>query len=303
MSLADKAETLRTQLGLEPGAVVGIIEQASTQLGLGDELRGMSLAAKADACLSQLGVTAPVVSAVEIVAEPVPVMAMAVEALPMTVSSNHAPAYSGYPSSHAPAVVSSNYAPVYGGYPSSHAPVAEFGGGHAKSPTAPLVQQMARSGGAASEKHMSAQRLELSLASHPSQAIVDNGTCFLPWVPCIPFLFCACFGDLSLGPEIKAMKVDWNPDPNAANLTYADGCGQHIHVGWGKYEAENEVTGFGCCCPTIENESFTLYSDGTIRTRPRPDLAIGLTGDHWRLCLVDASSPRRLVFKRVLDGR
>jgi len=123
----------------------------------------------------------------------------------------------------------------------------------------------------------------------------------LPWVPCVPFLFCACFSEYGLGPEHKAMKVDWNPDPGAGNLTMADGCGQHVHVGWGKYEPENDVSGFCCCCPTVDNEHFVLYSDGTIRARPRQDLAIGLKNDHSHICLVDASSPRRLVFKQVLD--
>ena len=54
---------------------------------------------------------------------------------------------------------------------------------------------------------MGPQRLELSLVSHPGQALISNGTCFLPWVPCIPFLFCACFSEYGLGPEHNAMKV------------------------------------------------------------------------------------------------
>ena len=65
---------------------------------------------------------------------------------------------------------------------------------------------------------------------------------------------------------------------------------------------ENDVSGFCCCCPTVENEHFVLYSDGTIRARPRPDLAIGLKNDESHICLVEASSPRRFVFKQVLDG-
>ena len=105
------------------------------------------------------------------------------------------------------------------------------------------------------------------------------------------------------------MKVDWNPDPEAGNLTIAEGyCAgtgrMHIHVQlFGKYEPETDVHGFGCCCPTVENEHFVLYSDGTIRPRPRQDLAIGLKEKTSKTCLVDASSPRRLVFKHVLDGR
>ena len=192
-------------------------------------------------------------------------------------------------------------------------------------PAAPSMQQMARNGGAASKKHMSAQRLELSLASHPGQAVVVDDWGFCPWVPCVPYLICCCMGDLTLGPEDKAMKVDWNPDSCCSgNLTYVDGYPraaypraawacclgsgrQHIHVADGKYEAENRVLLFGCLCPSEDYEQFALYSDGTIRARPRPDLAIGLQevkdGEKQELCLVKASSSRRLVFKHVLDGR
>ena len=54
-TLADKAECLRAELGLEKGAIVDIIKQASTQLGLDAELRGMPVMNQADACLAQMG--------------------------------------------------------------------------------------------------------------------------------------------------------------------------------------------------------------------------------------------------------
>jgi len=57
--VAEKAELLRTQLGLEVGTVAAIIEQSSTQLGLDAELKGVPLVAKADACLTTLGTSAP----------------------------------------------------------------------------------------------------------------------------------------------------------------------------------------------------------------------------------------------------
>lgn len=55
MSLADKAERLRTELGLEHGPVNDIINQASSQLNL--ELQGETLGDKADLCLVQLGMS------------------------------------------------------------------------------------------------------------------------------------------------------------------------------------------------------------------------------------------------------
>ena len=53
-ALIEKAETLRMRLGLED-PIVATIEQASTQLGLQAELRGLSPVDKANACLSHLG--------------------------------------------------------------------------------------------------------------------------------------------------------------------------------------------------------------------------------------------------------
>jgi len=84
MSLADKAERLRAELGLEAGPIIAIIEQASTQLGLDAELRGMSLVAKADACMLQLGASAMVPMGTAVVAEAMPVMAevMPIAAVP-----------------------------------------------------------------------------------------------------------------------------------------------------------------------------------------------------------------------------
>lgn len=74
MSLADKADRLRAELGLEAGPIIAIIEQASTQLGLDAELRGMSLVDKADACMSQLGASmmAPMATVPVVAAEVVP---------------------------------------------------------------------------------------------------------------------------------------------------------------------------------------------------------------------------------------
>jgi len=86
MSLTDKAETLRVQLGLEPGPVISVINQATTELGLDAELRSMSLVDKADACLSHLGMSG---AAGVIPVQPVSVQAMpmgvVVEAVPMAV--------------------------------------------------------------------------------------------------------------------------------------------------------------------------------------------------------------------------
>ena len=71
MSLVDKAETLRTQLGLEQGPIIGIINQACSQLGLDAELEGMSLVDKASVCLTHLGgsATALMATADEVVGE------------------------------------------------------------------------------------------------------------------------------------------------------------------------------------------------------------------------------------------
>ena len=65
MSLAEKVETLRTQLGLEEGPIFAIIEKASLELRL--DIGGMGLMDKADACLAQLemGATAPMGAVVE----------------------------------------------------------------------------------------------------------------------------------------------------------------------------------------------------------------------------------------------
>ena len=56
--LADKAETL----GLEQRPIVGIINQASSQLGLDEKVKGATLINKADACLSQLGVSVKILN-------------------------------------------------------------------------------------------------------------------------------------------------------------------------------------------------------------------------------------------------
>ena len=138
-------------------------------------------------------------------------------------------------------------------------------------------------------------------AFHPPTGIAGT---VVPWNALV---CCACFNHLVLGPEHKALKVKWNPDPGAGSLRFADGCGQHVHVDWGKYEDGTAVLGFGCCCPTIENERFVLWDDGTIHAEPAPWLAIGLTEDGRKLCLVNTNTspsnplPRRLIFKRVLD--
>ena len=172
---------------------------------------------------------------------------------------------------------------------------------------APCVEQMARESVAPVPKPMRRQQLELTLASHPGQAVVNDGTCFLPWYPCIPCLFCVSTGELALGHEHNAIRAHWDPSPNGGNLKYFDGAGcapMRFHVTWGTYAAEREIGGFSCCMPAFPDaESFILYSDGTIRARPKRNLAIGIRRDNsTKLCLVDAGSPRRLVFKNVLEG-
>ena len=169
---------------------------------------------------------------------------------------------------------------------------------------APCVEHMARESVAAMPKPMGQQQLELTLASHPGQAVVNNGTCFLPWVPCIPCLCCVSTAELALGHEHNAIRVHWDPNPNGGNLKYLDGAGcapKHFQVGWGTYAPEKQIEGFSCCIHAFpESESFVLYSDGTIRAGPKRNLAIGVRHYSGKLCLVDAGSPRRLVFKNVL---
>jgi len=54
MSLKDKVDTLRLQLGLSPETpMVDVVDQAVSQLGL--ESKGMTIMQKAEACCSQLG--------------------------------------------------------------------------------------------------------------------------------------------------------------------------------------------------------------------------------------------------------
>lgn len=96
MSLTDKVERLRTQLGLEPGLpIVQLITQSVEQLGLADELRGQPLAAQADACLTQLGLPTasevPMAHIVEAYAVESSPMAYPVQAVPISSTTKSGP--------------------------------------------------------------------------------------------------------------------------------------------------------------------------------------------------------------------
>ena len=81
MSLNDKVETIRTQLGLPPAPMFETVEKAVQELGLGPEVAGLPLVRKADACLLAIGVE-PASSSVPLQAVGVPIMATVVEPVP-----------------------------------------------------------------------------------------------------------------------------------------------------------------------------------------------------------------------------
>ena len=71
-SLVEKAAVLREQLGLPAGLPLNaLVEQATIQFGLEEEVKGLPLIQKADACMSQLG------------RQGIPVVARVVAAVPM----------------------------------------------------------------------------------------------------------------------------------------------------------------------------------------------------------------------------
>lgn len=57
-TLKEKADVLRQQLGLSEGdPLVSVVDKATAELGLSNELEGLNLQQKVDACLSRLGVS------------------------------------------------------------------------------------------------------------------------------------------------------------------------------------------------------------------------------------------------------
>ena len=94
-----------------------------------------------------------------------------------------------------------------------------------------------------------------------------------------------------------------------AQLLRPEACNQRIHVEHARYEPETKVLSFRCGvfdCP--KNEKWDLFTDGTIRPRDHPHLAIGmgriLMGDQPNILtiLVNQGDPRRLVFQSVLSA-
>ena len=97
MSLKDKVDTLRLQLGLGPEMpIVDVVDHAVSQLGLESEARGMTIIQKAETCLSQLGGSAasmlPVAFASEVpsVAVMQPVQSTWVQPMAVPISNTNA---------------------------------------------------------------------------------------------------------------------------------------------------------------------------------------------------------------------
>ena len=89
VSLSDKAEELRREMGLKEGLPIAqVVDETAVQLGLTAELEGMRMIDKVDACLKQIrgpiGHGAGVLGAVPVpMAMAMPVMAQDVNLVPM----------------------------------------------------------------------------------------------------------------------------------------------------------------------------------------------------------------------------
>ena len=147
--------------------------------------------------------------------------------------------------------------------------------------------------------------LRLTLASHPGQALTLEGDFCCPFPP--PVFVCCCSGVL-LGDEKYAMQVVYNPSrgqllrPEVCTWEEPLACNQRIHNTWEKFVPNNEVNTFHCGCFDCDpNESWTLYSDGTIHSKYHPELVLGVRDGNKKLCLVrQEDQRRRLVFREVL---
>ena len=82
-SIKDKTAALRAQLGLPEGNLKVIVDEAIEQLGLVDEVAGLSLADKVDLCLSTLGVAPEEISASGKAAGKAPATPIVAEAVTM----------------------------------------------------------------------------------------------------------------------------------------------------------------------------------------------------------------------------
>ena len=143
--------------------------------------------------------------------------------------------------------------------------------------------------------------LHLTLTSHPGAALTTDGDCCIPFPPPV-FMLC-CSGVL-LGDENNAMKVVYKPANG--RLLRPDACYQRIYSESDKFVPDSEVCSFHCGCFDCDpNESWTLYSDGTIHSKHRPEMVLGARDKDGKLILVRQEDHwRRLVFKEVLamDG-
>ena len=176
---------------------------------------------------------------------------------------------------------------------------------------APAAAQMDRAPGAAQTQvaPAAAQRnlgvpiagregpLHLTLTSHPGAALTTDGDCCIPFPPPV-FMLC-CSGVL-LGDENSAMKVVYKPANG--RLLRPDACYQRIYSESDKFVPDSEVCSFHCGCFDCDpNESWTLYSDGTIHSKHRPEMVLGARDKDGKLILVRQEDHwRRLVFKEVL---
>jgi hypothetical protein len=143
--------------------------------------------------------------------------------------------------------------------------------------------------------------LHLTLTSHPGAALKTDGDCC---IPCPPPVFVCCFSGVLLGDENSPMKVVYKPANG--RLLRPDACYQRIHSDSDKFVPDSEVISFRCgCFDCDQNQSWTLYSDGTIHSKHHPEVVLGARDKDGKLILVRQEDHwRRLVFKEVLamDG-
>ena len=159
---------------------------------------------------------------------------------------------------------------------------------------APVPQQIARAIPPSSIPQGSS-RLELD-------GIGLTGDCCFPSPP--PVFICCC-SDITAGGSIA-----FQYDSRSGMLLRPEKCNQRLHVEWGNYRPGSKVLSFRCgCFDCPDNEQWDLFTDGTIRPRRHPDLAVGM--GQWqaprsrhtatRTILVSQEDERRLVFRSVLQ--